>query len=460
MTHFDTVAISGFIKSFTDLQRVIIEKIRKTKIPSSTPTLTQLIVIHLVGFLVYYLDTHLTHLVFCSVPLTSILKLVKMKTQTEKLPYKEATLNDRGGKLTQRWYIQFWVWDAKQNKTIRRWDYAVDREKGKDDADTLRIRRAYAKARIRAINQLLAEGYHMKNEPIAEKVIDLTVKAGMNYALKISGLKGNSYNSYSSTTNIFLEWARANGFDTINLDKFKRKDAYQYIDWRISCGIKGSTINSDISYIKRLWSILRKREIIQDNPFSGVEKQKEVRSLKNMAYTDAEILVLKEEISVVDPELWSFIQIIYNTFIRPNELRQLKVSDIRLAERTIYIDAKISKNNKSEFVTIPDSLIDSIIDLVQNKTSGEFIFPGKTGAISKNRMNDRHRPFLVKHSFTKDHTLYSWKHTGVVRAYKAGVDLKRIQLQCRHHSIAQTDTYLKSMGLYENLEIKLKMPPL
>lgn len=460
MTQFDTVKILDFVKSFTDIQYVIIEKIRKAKIPSSTLLITQLIVIQLVGFLVFYLDTPIDTVASCSMSLISYLKLIKMKTQTEKLPYKEATLNDRGGKLTQRWYIQFWVWSAQDKKTIRRWDYAVNKQTGKNDADTLRIRRAYANARIKSINQLLADGFHVNPNEINEKSIDLTVKAGMNYAIKISGLKGNSYNSYSSTMNIFLEWARLNGFDAINLDKFKRKDVYQYIDWRISCGIKGSTINSDISYIKRLWSILRKREIIQDNPFAGVEKQKEVRSLKNMAYTDAEILVLKEEISVSDPELWNFIQIIYNTFIRPNEVRQLKVADIRLSERMIYVDAKISKNNKSEFVTIPDSLIDSIINLVQLKSSGEYLFPGKSGPISKNRMNDRHRPFLEKYNFTKDHTLYSWKHTGVVRAYKAGVDLKRIQLQCRHHSIAETDNYLKSMGMYENLEIKLKMPPL
>lgn len=383
-----------------------------------------------------------------------------MKTQTEKLPFKAASLNDRGGNLTgSRWYIQFWVWSDFEKKTVRRFDYGIDRENGKDEADTLRIRRAYAKARIKSINDLLKDGYHL-NDKIEEKSIDLTVRQGMEYALKISGLKGGSYNSYSSCMNIFLEWARVNGLDSIKVDKFRRKDAYQYTDWRLSKGIKGTTINNDISYIKRLWSLLKKREIIKENPFSELEKQKEERSLRNMAYTDSEIELLKGEISIKDPELWSFIQIMYNTFARPNEIRQLKVSDIRLSERLIYIDASISKNNKSEFVTITDSLLDSIIDLIKIKCSGDWLFPGKKTCISKNRMNDRHSKFLTLHKFSDDHTLYAWKHTGVVRAYKAGVDLKRIQLQCRHGSIQQTDTYLKSMGLYENLEIKLKMPAL
>ena len=46
-----------------------------------------------------------------------------------------------------------------------------------------------------------------------------------------------------------------------------------------------------------------------------------------------------------------------------------------------------------------------------------------------------------------DYTLYSWKHSGVVAAYNAGVDIKTIQNQCRHHSLEQTDVYLKSLGL-------------
>ena len=455
----DTVRCLKFKKLGIEYQAIRNRILRIIRIPSSTLILTQLIVVQLVGFIVFYLDTHLTHLVICSVPLASILKLVKMKTQTEKLPFKAATLNDRGGDLAQRWYIQFWVWSDIERKTVRKWDYAINKENGKDETDTLRIRRAYAKARIKSINDLLQDGYHISDK-VEEKSIDMTVRTAMEYALKISGLKGGSYNSYSSCMNIFLEWARVNSFDTINLDKFKRKDAYQYIDWRVSNGIKGTTVNNDVSYIKRLWSILKKRELIQVNPFSELEKQKEERSLRNMAYTDADIELLKSDISVADPELWSFIQIIYNTFARPNEIRQLKVSDIRLSERLIYIDASISKNNKSEFVTIPDSLLDTIIDLISVKSSGDWLFPGTKNCVSKNRMNDRHSKFLTKHKFSEDHTLYSWKHTGVVRAYKAGVDLKRIQLQCRHGSIQQTDTYLKSMGLYENLEIKLKMPSL
>lgn len=382
-----------------------------------------------------------------------------MGTETKNLPYTPAILNDAGGNPAGRWSISFWVWDAQKKETVRKFDYSINKEIGKTPEETVEKRRIYAKARVKSINELLKDGYHINNV-IESHSIDLNIRKGLEYALKISGLTGPSYNSYSSGLSIFLEWAEANGLASMQVDKFSRKLAYQYIDHRVASEVKGTTVNKDVGYMRALFGKLKKREIIPTNPFSELDKQKEEKSLKNIAYLDHEIELLKGEISVEDPELWTFVQIIYNTFLRPNEIRQLKTADVRLKDRLIYIDAKISKNNKSEFVTIPDSLLDTIIDLIKFKSSGDWLFPGKFTCISKNRMTSRHKVFLDRHNFSDDHTLYGWKHTGVCKAYKAGVDLKRIQLQCRHYSISQTDDYLKSMGLYENLEIKIKMPPL
>jgi hypothetical protein len=39
-------------------------------------------------------------------------------------------------------------------------------------------------------------------------------------------------------------------------------------------------------------------------------------------------------------------------------------------------------------------------------------------------MSERHKNIIDKLEFDNRCTLYSWKHTGVVMAYKAGVDIK------------------------------------
>ena len=77
--------------------------------------------------------------------------------------------------------------------------------------------------------------------------------------------------------------------------------------------------------------------------------------------------------------------------------------------------------------------------------------PGDT-MIGENGMIKRLRPILTKLGFSSDYTLYSFKHTGVIRAYQSGVGIKGIQLQCGHANPETTDIYLKSLGLGDNKE--------
>lgn len=58
------------------------------------------------------------------------------------------------------------------------------------------------------------------------------------------------------------------------------------------------------------------------------------------------------------------------------------------------------------------------------------------------------------------YSFYSLKHTGVVRAVKAGVNIKEIQLQLRHHSLDMVNEYLKNLGVFDLEDIELKLPAL
>lgn len=60
----------------------------------------------------------------------------------------------------------------------------------------------------------------------------------------------------------------------------------------------------------------------------------------------------------------------------------------------------------------------------------------------------------------KKYSLYGWKHTGNVDSFLAGVDIYDLMRQNRHHSIAQTEQYLQSMGLRPNINYSNKAPKL
>ena len=121
----------------------------------------------------------------------------------------------------------------------------------------------------------------------------------------------------------------------------------------------------------------------------------------------------------------------------------------------------VSKNCKDGYVSIPDTFCNLLNESEYFNQEDRYVFQAKfkTIPVSKNVMGYRFRKLVKELNLGKDYTLYSWKHSGVVAAYNAGVDIKTIQNQCRHQSLEQTDIYLKSLGLGVSLAMN-KIPKL
>jgi integrase len=170
---------------------------------------------------------------------------------------------------------------------------------------------------------------------------------------------------------------------------------------------------------------------------------------------------LKREINKRDLELWLYVQFIYYCFIRPgDELRKLKAGDILLDEDRIIIKGTQSKNSKTQYVAIPTAFKPSIL-FTGGMNPGDYLFPSprdRSKPIGINTMSNRHRVILRELGFDHQYKLYSWKHTGAVALARAGVSLKAIQLQLRHHSLDQTDEYLRQLGVGDFQELKDDFP--
>lgn len=169
---------------------------------------------------------------------------------------------------------------------------------------------------------------------------------------------------------------------------------------------------------------------------------------------------LKRHISQVDNELWLFVQFLFYCFIRPGELRLLRASDVLLDERKILVRAEVSKNRRNQYVAIPEAFFPSLV-YVRELRPDVFLFPSPMDAskpIGLNTMSGRHRSILRELGFSVDYKLYSWKHTGAVMAVMAGVTIKELQMQLRHHSLDQVNEYLRQMGIQDMATIMDRFP--
>ena len=133
-----------------------------------------------------------------------------------------------------------------------------------------------------------------------------------------------------------------------------------------------------------------------------------------------------------------------------------------MEENKIMMRAEISKNKKTQYIAIPSAFLSSL-DFVYDLRPIDYIFQSPldpTKPIGVNTMTRKHRVILKELGFTTEYKLYSWKHTGAVRAVENGVNLKELQMQLRHHSLDQVNEYLRQMGVTHMGNLKDKFPAL
>lgn len=141
---------------------------------------------------------------------------------------------------------------------------------------------------------------------------------------------------------------------------------------------------------------------------------------------------------------------------------QIKVKHIDFESRQVMIPSEVSKNRKQSSVELPSNFYAEVKKTFKGIDPEYYLFgrglvPGVI-AIHRNRATEAHKKVLEYLNISNQHTLYSWKHSGAVAAIKAGINPYSLMRQWRHHSLEQTMTYLKSLGLTSNSEFSSKQP--
>ena len=150
--------------------------------------------------------------------------------------------------------------------------------------------------------------------------------------------------------------------------------------------------------------------------------------------------------------------LLYACFIRPSEICKLKLKDVSFKNQTIYIDGSISKNRKSQVVTIPRNVALYIIELQIYNVPNDFYLIGHNFAPSDKPCNDKilRRQWLLLRQELRlpdAYQFYSLKDTGITQMIST-LDVTEVRDQARHHSISITDVYTDRTKKDGNSHIK------
>ncbi|WP_185216282.1 tyrosine-type recombinase/integrase [Sphingobacterium mizutaii] len=199
---------------------------------------------------------------------------------------------------------------------------------------------------------------------------------------------------------------------------------------------------------------------IDSNPCSRVKTKYVGKSSKNKAFSKDDFNAIMVEVEK-DVMLSMFVKSIYYTCIRPKELTQLQVRHIDFDKRIISIPSSISKNKKDGIVHIDDNYYDLLKEYYFNAPSNAYLFCNDT-VLFGNTPYQANRPYkrFVKILSNlgldnKGYTLYSVKHYSNVQKYLAGFTVSEIMVCNRHHSLAETENYLRDLVSFVDVSKKL-----
>jgi len=342
---------------------------------------------------------------------------LSMMREKKVCPFKIYAPED----LSQKWYVEYY-----NPKRIRKYSN-INR------LPTYELRMARAKE---LVNELKAE--------LKRKESNASIAAWEWFEQEKPIWRLKTEQQYKSMLTVFFEY--------LGPDEPNAKKVASFFN-KLKAQVHPNTYNRYLAITKRVLKVVGYGFLMEDyNPLRAY-------ATPARYFQPYQAKRLMRRISEEDPQLALAIKFIYYCFLRPKELRFLKVGDILLEEHEIRVRGEAAKNRRTTNIVIPDQFLPDLKFIFEHSPD-DWIFPGRDRRqpLGENTFYNRHKRILEDMNFGKGYTLYSWKHTGAVTLAKAGASLKEIQLQMRHHSVAQTDEYLRQMGVKDLGRLKSNFP--
>lgn len=383
---------------------------------------------------------------------------IVMSTNSQ-FPYKLATLSDARGDLSKRWRITFYVWDSRISNLVRKqvWISAKFKTKAQRTAEANRL--------IQGINKLLVEGYHLTNEAPAKKQTSAKVLTWVEafnwvYAHREPSLRQRSRETLALIRTELIKWCTLRGLEHLPVHLVTQYHCDDFMQWiRAERRVGNATYNNYLSFLKLNFNYLVDRDRIVKSP---------AFRLKPLKTEEAESVHFPPEVKKLlldnyPEELKILAQYIYYSFVRPGELRKLRVKHIHT--HTIFVPGSISKNRKSQHVLIPPALERLLQQLQVRSYPPSYYLIGLRGLpaakpVSTNYFTSKHLIVKRELQLPQEYTLYCWKHTGVTDTYRETRDIDFVSRQCRHSSLDMTKRYLRGLGMLADYPQQDSLPDL
>lgn len=350
-------------------------------------------------------------------------------------------------KQNKVWVVEYYVLNPySENPKLERRRNRVKKLK------TVKLRKELAKQMIDNINHKLKNGWNPFTEkpktkhftPLSD-VKEVYINQ-LKKDLKDDVIRIDTFKTYSSRMKVFIEYLNSVGKG--NLLAFNLTDEIigDFLDHLRH--VKDLAARSRDNYFTAIqtftqWAL--KKKYLNYCPCEGFSKINKTKTVKNVI-PEKERLAIFNYYKENNINFLTMCMVCYYCLVRRTELTKLRVKDVSLLNKTLFIEGNNSKNHKSAHVTMPDLLIDLLANHIKNANSEDLIFsndnysPGKEPFLP-NKLSSNWARMRKKVNIDMKYKWYDLKASGITDLIISGVPLLSVRDQARHYSIKQTDEY-------------------
>lgn len=346
-------------------------------------------------------------------------------------------------------YIEYYCMNPATLKMARK---RLRMNKLRKKYGTLHEFKLYANMICSKINSRLASGWnpYFQSED-ARLYVPLRKVCDEYIAEKRKELRPDSIRVYSSFCKLLMEWVESTA-PGVYCSMFGRSLAVQYMDYiykkkaRSGCGEVGArTYNNNLKEARALFAWAKEKLYCRENPFDAIKTKREAEKKRILVEIDyrSEIGVYLEK---ENPFFLLSCMLVFNSLLRPKEIRMIKVKDVDLEGRCIFVPAENAKNHHGRFAPLNDEIVELMRRLGVADAKPEYYLQGaawRPGVIPmpEHRLRKSWNKLRERLHLPKDMQLYSLRDSGINGMLKAGIDPLSVMQAADHHDLAMTTRY-------------------
>ena len=282
--------------------------------------------------------------------------------------------------------------------------------------------------------------------------------------VKDGSLRPDTLRAYTSYLKNFETYLKELGEEDLFCLKYDRHIVGDFLDY-IYYERENSprTYNNYLGFLNVFSKYMIRKRHIKANPVEAFQK-KPKQEKKRIIFSREDLKSIFDYLQRKDPYYFTACAMVYFQLVRRTEMSKLKVSDINLKERYILLRGEVSKNLKTQTVTIVKEFLPYLVDHLKGASNSDFLFsdngfrPGPVQSQPK-VFSDTWSKYRKLKKWRREYQFYGLKDTGITNLLEAGVAPIHVRDHARHHDIKMTMEYVpfKTNVNPEYLDGKLKM---